>query len=94
MNIVLESRLPKLQKELKKVVDWVSLGLQLKVPYEELQKIAENFKNDLERCKLAMLDFWLKNSDGSYEHIVASLHSIGHSNLADKLQQDYKIPGM
>ena len=72
----------------------MSLGVQLNVPYEELQKIAENYKNDLERCKLAMLDFWLKNSDGSYKHIVASLYCIGYSNLAEKLQQNHRISGM
>ncbi len=68
--------------------------MHLKVPIEELRKIKENFNNDLDRCKLALLDFWLNNSDGSYEHIVTALRSIGLSNLAEKLQQDYIIPGM
>ena len=75
------------------VVDWFSLGLQLGVPYEELKKISVECRNNVEHCKARMLNFWLNNSSVSHKQLVASLHSIGHGNLAAKLQVTYGVTG-
>ena len=45
------------------VVDWFTLGVYLGVEYHTLKKIEKEHKNEIDRCKIDMLEAWLKNSE-------------------------------
>ena len=78
-----------LVSELSSVVDWFHLGVSLKLPVAELQKIeADHRKTD--RCKIEMLDWWLRNTDlPTWSAIVMALKGIKMKALAQNIVIKY-----
>ena len=69
---------------------WFSLGLQLKVPYKNLNIISSNHKGDTRRCMVEMIQCWLKNAlDAKWSTIVNALAKIGEKNLAHKMADSH-----
>lgn len=84
-------KLVDLVNELHEVTDWVQLGLQLGIPYHELEKIEIDTFHKCERGKTDMLAKWLARfgSKASWTDIVAALVKIGRRDLAERLGAKY-----
>ena len=50
-------------RELKELVQWRKLGLELGLSLPTLDKIAIKHQNDVDRCKMDMMDKWLQGID-------------------------------
>ena len=84
--------LKSLLEDLKDVTDWFRLGVWLGIDHAILTTIEKNHKNDSERCKMEMLELWLKKHDASRSEMIVALEGIDHRNLAKQLQKKYNIP--
>lgn len=57
---------------------------------EQLRKIEASHHGELERCKIEMLQYWLRNSNNtSWEDVVQALKKSNEQVLASRLQQQY-----
>ena len=88
--------LRKLVADLKDVTEWFILGVELGVKHADLRKIESKFKDDIERCKVEMLQFWSNNcGDAPVTKLVTALENSGYRNLARQIQDNYKaVPGI
>lgn len=69
---------------------WLPLGVQLNVPYSDLQVISCNHRGDARRCMMEMIQSWLNNTlDPKWSTIVQALAKIGHKRLAHKIALNY-----
>ena len=83
-----------LVSELSAVADWFHLGFYLGVPLHELWKVEADHggchSGRTERCKIEMLDWWLKNDkQTTWPDIVWALKGIGMNGLAQKIAVKY-----
>lgn len=70
--------LRRVQRELKDVTDWYSLGVQLDVPTSEMQRLDSTHRGNLERCKLDTLQYWMRNSENvSWHYLAEALETMG-----------------
>ena len=86
--------LVQLVSELADVVEWFSLGLHLRIPEPELLKIEAGDRGTsqrrVERCKMAMLIWWLKNGELlMWSVVVKALEKIEMTGLAQKIAIKY-----
>ena len=86
LHIVPEVR--DLSNELKKVIDWMSFGLNLGFEVEELQTIEANYPT-LQRRRLEMLNEWQKRVTPTWSAVVQELVGIGMRRLASELAQKH-----
>ena len=78
-----------MKRFLNKLSNWFSLGLDLGVSYHTLQRIEEEKRGDIERCKTEMLAAWLQQQDNvsqvgapSWSVLRRALGDIGENELA------------
>ena len=78
--------------KLKNLVDWQSLGLALGLLYPTLEKIEEEQRGVVEKCKMKMLAAWLQQQDNvtdngvpSWSILKTALVNIGENELADTI---------
>ena len=77
-----------LANKLQPVTAWHQLGLQLKVPIDELERIEQNHPT-VNRRMVEVLKYWWNNCSTekrSWKTIANALRIIGHRNLAEKLE--------
>ena len=78
--------------ELKEVVNWFGLGVQLRIDVAKLKGI-EARNGDIEVCKREMLQVWIdtEGSEGEPDwlSIVKALRKIEETDLAEKLDTKY-----
>ena len=78
-----------LLEELKEVTDWYMLGAYLNVPVHELKKI-EKKHDEVERCKLEMLEYWRNSTiTASWKDIARALEQLNMLKLAARLKSQY-----
>ena len=77
---------------LKNFNDWLSLGLALGVLYPTLERIEEEQRGAIEKCKTKMIAAWLQRQDNASKNGVptwmmlqTALRKIGENVLADKI---------
>ena len=77
---------------LKNLNDWQSLGLALGLLYPTLERIEEEQRGAIEKCKTKMIAAWLqqqdnvcKNGDPSWVVLRTALEKIGERQLASEL---------
>ena len=80
--------------ELKDVIDWYTLGIQLEVPVRELKAIEAKYHGDINRCKQETLTVWLKkkhiiNPFKEWKKMVGALRRMDEIGLADRLANAY-----
>lgn len=69
---------------------WFSLGVQLKVPFKDLQIISCDHRGDVRRCMMEMIQCWLNNTrDTKWCTIVHALAKIGNKSLAHEIALDH-----
>ena len=77
--------------ELNEVVEWEPLGLEMKVPHLELQKIRRDY-NGVEACKThIMLSTWLDHyiEPPTWADVVRALVKTGNRRVAQKIANKY-----
>ena len=74
---------------------WLPLGLKLGLFYHTLQRIELENVNNIEKCRIAMLDAWLQKQDGvgskggpTYRQLIGALRSIREDPIADKMEEE------
>ena len=79
---------------LKNLTDWQSLGLALGLLYPSLEKIEEEQRGVIEKCKTKMIASWLQQQDNvskkgvpSWAVLQTALREIGEIQLADEIDQ-------
>ena len=92
-NVIFIGSVPKLNDlvyELKGV-DWNELGIQLGVPKHTLRNIDRD--NPTEARKLSeVVQYWLSNSEPSWEMIITALERIGgHGDIIKSINSNYHI---
>ena len=82
----------KVKMTLKNLNDWQSLGLALGLLYHTLERIEEEQRGAIEKCKIKMIAAWLekkdnvsKNGDPSWVVLRTALVNIDENELADKI---------
>ena len=77
---------------LKNFNDWQSLGLALGLLYPTLERIEEEQRGAIEKCKTKMIAAWLQKQDNvskkgvpSWMMLQTALREIGENELADKI---------
>ena len=83
--------LKQVENELKEVIDWFSLGLQLGIKTPKLKLIERKHPREPERCKLDVLDFWFANTqDRSWQALLKALEAMDdHGRLVRRLNSKY-----
>ena len=78
LHVVLESTV--------EVVDWHNLGIQLRIPPHELDKIKSDHKTVAD-CSRVMLHYWLNTGKASWNTLVAALKSpvVNLTGIAEKI---------
>lgn len=86
--------LSEVESELRDVTaaDWFTLGVKLGIKTAKLREIETDHPRDVQRCKLEVLDWWLRNiPQVSWEKLADVLHNIGgYDALAQRLKK--KMP--
>lgn len=69
---------------------WYSLGIQLGLAPGTLNNIEGNHPRDADRCKIDVLDWWLRNEqDATWEKLAHALEAMrGHDVLVQKLREN------
>ena len=77
---------------LKSLNDWQSLGLALGLLYPTLQRIEDEQRGTIEKCKTKMIAAWLQRQDNvskkgipSWEVLRTALVNIDENELAAKI---------
>ena len=85
-----EAKLKDLQRELKGVINWFQLGLELDIPDDELRIIRkDNILFGVEHCLLEVLIHWGDHEKPTWTKVVGALVKIGRQVLAEKITKKY-----
>ena len=78
---------------LKNLTDWQSLGLAMGLLYPSLEKIEEEQRGVIEKCKTKMIASWLQQQDNvskkgvpSWAVLQTALREIGEIQLSDEIE--------
>ena len=73
------------------VVDWFTLGIFLKIDFEQLETIEKNYPGNLERCRQKMLSNWIRSGNATWSILVNVLHSddINEKAVAEEIAKKY-----
>ena len=81
--------LAEINMALKKVNDWLHLGLQLGLLHPTLKRIKEEQREDIDKCKTEMLVAWLQQKDNVFgpccADLKAALENIGQKQVASEI---------
>ena len=76
-----------LTNQLVEVVRWYELGVALGIPAYKLDSINQNHRGDVSRCKMGMLDIWLRSDlEASWEKLAKALVTQDSDTVADKIR--------
>ena len=76
-----------LTNQLVEVVRWYELGVALGIPAHKLDSTDQNYRGDSNRCKMGMLDIWLRTDlNASWEKLADALVAQGYDKVADKVR--------
>lgn len=84
-----EVKLSDMLASLHPVVGWFLLGIHLGVPLSDLQKIRQQYSENVDQCKTEMLITYSKRSEPSWADIVEALRKCGERALAARLARRY-----
>ena len=77
---------------LKEVTKPYQLGIQLKIDTSVLKKIEDDYHGDIDRQKVEIIEYWLRNtSDASWTTVTSAVERMGgHDNLVATLKLKQK----
>ena len=89
-TLVEDAKLKDLKRELKGVVNWFQLGLELDIPDDELRIIRkDNILFGVEHCLLEVLIHWGDHEKCTWTKVVGALVKIGRYVLAEGIANKY-----
>ena len=73
------------------VADWFTLGIFLKIDFEQLDTIEKNYPGNLERCHLKHLSNWIRSGNSTWSILVNVLHSddVKEKAVAEEIAKKY-----
>ena len=72
------------------VVDWLTLGIFLKVNYEQLKTIEKNYPGNLIRCRQEMLNNWIRSGNATWSILVNVLYNdVNEKAVAEEIAKKY-----
>ena len=73
------------------VVDWLTLGIFLKVNYEQLKTIEKDYPGNLIRCRQEMLNNWIRSGNATWSILVNVLYSddVKEKAAAEEIAKKY-----
>lgn len=71
------------------VTEWFRLGLKLGVPPNTMETIQYDHCNDVEACKIKVVQQWLKQPHPLWCSLVEALNEIGLKKIAAKISDNY-----
>ena len=77
-----------LTNELKSVLDWHTLGINLELEKYKLDEIERNY-HDVKRCRNEMLAHWLETTTPMWEAVAEALHQMEEHKVAGKIEEKY-----
>ena len=83
-----------LLEETKKVTDWYTLGLYLKMQSEDLKDIEQKYSSEgLKRYKIELFTLWTKrNPNASWAQIAMALEKCDENETAERIRERYPQP--
>ena len=78
--------------DIKEVTDWYFLGIQLEIPTSHLQHTEKNYGSNAERCKIEVIDFWLRNVQNfTWNKLAQAIEGMGgHANVVQTLKAKHE----
>ena len=88
---LLEPTFADLVKHLESVNDWHKLGAFLlpKENHAQMSVIKTTYKNDVNECKMALFELYLRIGDVSWTTVVSALENANYPNIAAKIKQEF-----
>ena len=77
-----------LESELKTVVNWFQLGIQLEIPPDILKAIRSD-RRDTAECRLELFMKWKDRERPTWQKVVKALSNIGLNRLAKDISEKY-----
>ena len=73
------------------VVDWFTLGIFLKIDFEQLEKIEKDYPGNLDRCRQKMLSNWIRSGNATWNTLVNVLRSddVKEKAVAEEIAKKY-----
>ena len=81
--------LPEVITTTNEVVDWFTLGLYLRLAFEELETIEKNYPGDIKRCRQKMLNSWISSGNATWSVLRNVLRKMNEGAVADKIEEKY-----
>lgn len=70
------------EPELREITDPYSLGVQLGVPPEDLERFERDYPHDVTRQRSQVITYWLRNSaDASWSTLASAVERVGGHRL-------------
>ena len=70
---------------LQDLTKWMVLGVELEMDYSLLDDIDRDKGGDVEKCKMAMLNAWLRSGRATKSSLIEALGMIGENDTAAKI---------
>ena len=79
-----------LTNELKSVLRWHTLGVNLELKLQQLGIIERNHRGDDERCRTEMLGCWLDNTTTpTWDAVAEALYQMDEHRVADEIRRKH-----
>ena len=76
---------------MRSVVRWEELGLALKIKQPKIDEIRINRREQVETCRLDLINEWLRSGHATWEEMCKALYKIDHQNLAKKIADNHRV---
>ena len=73
--------------------NWFSLGVQLGIETGDLKYIERDYTGDLERCKIEVIEFWLRNyyPEATWNKLAQAVEDMGgHPKVVETLRANHE----
>ena len=79
-----------LAKATQGVVEVYKLGVELEISVGELATIEANNYNDVDKARIKLLDYWLRNDqEASWSKLAGALCEVGYRDLSNSILKKY-----
>ena len=72
--------------------EWYSLGIQLDISISYLDQIEKNYGGDTERCRIEVINFWLRNVQKfTWNKLARAVEGVGgHAKVVQTLKANHE----
>ena len=84
--------LKQILRDTKEVRSWYSLGIQLDIDSSALKRLEINYAGDTERCKIEIIDFWLRHDpEPTWSKLARAVEDMGgYAKVVETLRANHK----